>query len=440
MINNFKLKRIQKNFSKFEPPSMTPNIKIYWNRAKGFYIWNQANQRYIDFTSSIFVTNIGHSNKKLIKKVQEVLNSPLTHSYVYYNKFRYEYIKKLIKFIDHKKLNKCYLMSSGTESTEAALKLMRLNGKKINNEKKGIICIKGNWHGRTLGALMMSGMKNQTKWIGYKDKNIHHLDFPYPWIKKFNTKKFFRNSLRKKFKKKYNYKKKIAGIMIEAFQGWGAIFYPKNYIRSLVKFAKQNNIIIAIDEIQSGFARTGKKFAFEHYGFIPDILCCGKGMGSGLPLSGIITSKKIMDIEDGFLQSTHSANPISCAAGIAVIDEIKRLNLVKKSFKLGTYLNDGLKNFKKEFPEIIKCTLGKGLLAAIIFKKYKSIEAKDVADQISAFCLKRKLLIVNTGRESIKLGPPLIIDIKGIKKALKIIRESIIELRKIHKIKNIRHK
>ena len=431
MINNFKIKKIRKIFSKFEPPSMSPNTKIFWSKAKGFYIWDQHNEKYIDFTSSIFVTNIGHSNKKLIKKIQEVLNSPLMHTYIYYNKFRYEYIRKLIKFINQKKLKKCYLTSSGTESTEAALKLMRLNGQRINNEKKGIICIKGNWHGRTLGALMMSGMKNQTRWIGYKDRNIFHLDFPYPWSRRYDSKEFFIRSLKKRFGTKYNYKKKIAGIMIEAFQGWGAIFYPRNYIKSLVLFAKRNNIIVTIDEIQSGFARTGRKFAFEHYGFVPDILCCGKGMGSGLPLSGVVTSKRIMDIEGSFLQSTHSANPISCAAGTAVIDEIRRLNLVKKSFQLGNYLNSGLKSFEKEFPEVIKYTFGKGLLAAIIFKKYRGIKANEVADLISTFCLKRGLLVVNTGRESIKLGPPLVIDIKGIREALKIIKESIVELREI---------
>ncbi len=429
MTNNLKLKKIQKKFSNFEPPSMSPNTKIFWNKAKGFHIWDQNNKKYIDFTSSIFVTNIGHSNKKLIKKVQEVLNSPLTHSYVYYNRFRYEYIKKLIQFINQKKLNKCYLTSSGTESTEAALKLMRLNGQRENNKKNGIICIKGNWHGRTLGALMMSGIKNQTRWIGYKDKNIFHLDFPYPWTEKYDTKEFFINSLKKKFGKKYNYKKRIAGIMIEAFQGWGAIFYPKNYIKSLVLFAKQNDIIVTIDEIQSGFGRTGKKFAFEHYSFVPDILCCGKGMGSGLPLSGVVSSKKIMDVEGSFLQSTHSANPISCAAGTAVIDEIKRLNLVKKSFTLGNYLNSSLKNFSKEFPEIIKHTFGRGLLSSIIFKNYKDKKANEVANLISDLCLKRGLLVVNTGRESIKLGPPLVIDIKAISKAIKIIRDSIIELK-----------
>ena len=126
--------------------------------------------------------------------------------------------------------------------------------------------------------------------------------------------------------------------MIEAFQGWGAFFYPKNYIRSLVKFAKKNDILIAIDEMQSGFGRTGKKFAFEHYNFTPDIVCCGKGMGSGLPLSGIISSKKLIDVDNANLQSTHSGNPFSCAAGSVTLDEIGRLKLVNQSKEKGKIL------------------------------------------------------------------------------------------------------
>ena len=159
---------------------------------------------------------------------------------------------------------------------------------------------------------------------------------------------FFRKSLEKTFGKRFNYKKKIAGIMLEAFQGWGSLFYPEKYIKCLIKFAK-NNILITMDEMQSGFARTGKKFAFEHYNFVPDIICCGKGMGSGMPLSGVITSSKIMDIQGGYLQSTHSANPLSCAAGIAVIDEIKNKKLVNKSKNLGNFFLKGLKNFKQTF-------------------------------------------------------------------------------------------
>ena len=419
---------IEKKFFKFEPPSMKPNLKVFWKKAKGFNIWNEKNQKCIDFTSSIFVSNIGHSNPTFKKKIKEVLNSPLSHSYVYYNKFRFEYIKKLIRFVGRKKLNKCYLMSSGTEATEAALKLMRLNGQKINKEKKGIISMNGSWHGRTLGALMMSGFKSQTNWIGYKDKNIYHIEFPYPWLLKNNSETFFRKSLEKTFGKRFNYKKKIAGIMLEAFQGWGSLFYPEKYIKCLIKFAKKNNILITMDEMQSGFARTGKKFAFEHYNFVPDIICCGKGMGSGMPLSGVITSSKIMDIQGGYLQSTHSANPLSCAAGIAVIDEIKNKKLVNKSKNLGNFFLKGLIKLQTDFPNIIGYAFGKGLVSALIMKKYKNLSSTSVADFVCHECYKNNILLVNTGRESIKFGPPLVINKNALKFSLKAIRKSLEKL------------
>ena len=131
-----------KYFSKYEPPSMVPPLDIYWKKAYGPYVWDKFGKKYTDFTSSIFVTSIGHSNKKFKNKIKEVLNSPLSHSYTYFNKFRQEYNYKLIKFVNNKKLNKCFFMSSGTESTETALKLMRLNGLKKNREKKELyVCL-----------------------------------------------------------------------------------------------------------------------------------------------------------------------------------------------------------------------------------------------------------------------------------------------------------
>ena len=115
---------------------------------------------------------------------------------------------------------------------------MRLNGLKRNKEKKGIISLKGNWHGRTMAAQMLSDDKNQSLWIN-KDRNFYHIDFPYPWSKDYDKKTFFKKSIEKRFGKKFNYKKKIAGFVIEAFQGWGALFYPKNFIIELeIKEAK----------------------------------------------------------------------------------------------------------------------------------------------------------------------------------------------------------
>ena len=228
-----------KNFSKFEPSSMVPPQNIFWKKAKGAYIWDDYNKKYLDFTSSIFVTNIGHGNHNLKKKIMEVLNSPLSHTYTYYNKYRETYNKELIKFFNNKKLNKCFFLSSGSEAIEAAFKLVKLYGKKINQNKKGIISLKGNWHGRTMAAQMLSDNKDQSSWITSKDKNITHIDFPYPWSKNFNDKNFFFNSIKKKFPKNYDFKNKTAGIFIEAFQGWGAFFYPNTYIKNLVAFAKK---------------------------------------------------------------------------------------------------------------------------------------------------------------------------------------------------------
>ena len=199
----------QKYFNKFEPKSMVPNINIYWKKAKGFYVWDKNNKKYIDFTSTIFVSNIGHSNPKLIKKIKDVLKNPISHSYVYYNKYRQEYVSKLIKFVNQKKLNQCFFMSSGTESTEVALKLIRLNGLKQSKEKKGIICLSGNWHGRTMGAQLLSDNQDQSKWITTKDKDIFHIDFPYPWIKGYDKKGFFTNSIKKKFNKNFKFERKF---------------------------------------------------------------------------------------------------------------------------------------------------------------------------------------------------------------------------------------
>ena len=419
--------KIYNYFSKYEPSSMTPNIKILWKKAKGINIWDHKNRKYIDFTSSIFVTNIGHGNKNLNNEIKKTLKAPLTHTYIYYNNPRREYIKKLINFINNKKLNCCFLVSAGTESLEAAIKLMRLNGLKKNKEKKGIISLKGNWHGRTMAAQMLSDDKDQSLWIN-KDKNFYHIDFPYPWSKDYDRKNFLKKSIEKRFGKKFNYKKKIAGFVIEAFQGWGALFYPKNFIIELKKFCKKNNILLTIDEMQSGFYRTGKKFAYEYYGFTPDLVCIGKAMGSGLPLSGVVTSKKIISVEHAKLQSTHSANPLSCTAGIVTINELKKLNKNNKLKKKCEAFEERLENLRIKHNKVIDFISGKGLIGAIIFKKNGKLSSKEVADKVSFNCLKKGLLVVNTGRESIKLGPPLIITVSQIKTSFKIIDEAIKKL------------
>ncbi len=414
---------LMKKLSKFESRSMHGQLPIAWSKAKNFNIYDIAGNKFIDFTSTIFVTNTGHANSRVKKYINRALSSDLLHSYAYINKIRAEYIQKLIKF-SGKGFEKAFLMSAGTEATEAAFKLMRMYGQKRKKRKLGIICFDGNWHGRTMAAQMMSGNKKQKEWIGYQDKNIHHIPFPYPWlVKKGDEEKFLMKSIND-LKKKVNLKKDICGVMIETFQGWGALFYPKAYIKLLAKICKQSDILISFDEMQAGFARTGKNFGFQHYEIIPDLVCCGKGMGGGVALSGVIGKKKIMDLpEVGNMSSTNSANPIACNAGLAVLEEIEKKKLVKKANINGKLMHQNLRDICLDYNNLIK-VYGKGLIAALIFnKRHKNINKK--LKKLVELCIKDGLLIVYTGRESVKLGPPLSITRNAINEACQIIKKNI---------------
>lgn len=413
-----------KKLSKVESRSMHGQIPIAWSKAKNFNIYDIVGNKFIDFTSTIFVTNTGHSNHRVKKYISKALNSNFIHSYAYINMIRFKYLSKLIKFAG-KGFEKAFLMSAGTEATEAAFKLMRMYGQKKKKRRLGVICFEGNWHGRTMASQMMSGNTEQKKWIGYHDKDIHHLPFPYPWsIKNNDLKKFLENSIKKLKKKNINLKKDICGVMIETFQGWGAIFYPKNYIKLLYKICKKNDILISFDEMQAGFGRTGKNFGFQHYGIVPDLICCGKGMGGGVALSGVIGKKKIMDLPQvGNMSSTHSANPIACSAGLAVLEEIQHKKLTFKSSKNGRLLHQNLNNIKRKFPKLIN-VYGKGLIAALVFdKNHKNINKK--LKRLVEMCMKDGLLLVYTGRESVKIGPPLTITQNAINEGCKIIDKNI---------------
>jgi 4-aminobutyrate aminotransferase-like enzyme len=422
-------KKLIKSLSKIESRSMHGQMPIAWDKAKDFHIFDIAGNKFIDFTSTIFVANIGHSNSRLIKYIQNGLKKNLLNSYAYINKIREKYLKRLVAFAG-KNFQKAFLMSAGTEATEAALKLMRMQGQKNKKRRLGIICFEGNWHGRTMGAQMMSGNIKQKEWIGYHDPNIYHLPFPYPWaLKKNSPRQFLTNSL-KKLKKKIDIKKDICGVMIETFQGWGALYYPKEYIKLLDKICKKNKILITFDEMQSGFGRTGYRFGYEYYGIKPDLICCGKGMGGGIPVSGVLGRKKIMDLpEIGNMSSTHSANPLACYAGLAVLDEINKKKIIINTKKKEKILFEKLHAIRRKFPKEILYVEGKGLIAALIFSLNVRKNIKEVLRLIVQKCLEKGLLVVYTGRESIKIGPPLTITnnalIEGVDILDKVITEEL---------------
>jgi 4-aminobutyrate aminotransferase-like enzyme len=417
------------NIQKYQNKSMNTQLPIVWKKAENFSIYDLKDNKFIDFSSTIFVTNIGHSNKEFSKKMSQTINQKLIHSYIYANKKREEYLKKLIKFCG-KNFQKAFLLSSGSEATEAALKLMRMHGKKINKRRYGILSFTGNWHGRTVGSQMMSGNFKQQEWIGYKDKDIHYLTFPYEWeLHKKDPIKNLYEDIKNLNKKGIDLKKDICGIIIETFQGWCSSFYPKNYMKKLVSICKKNNILVTFDEIQAGFGRTGKKFGYQHYNVKPDLICCGKAMGNGYPISGVLGKKKILDIPNpGEMSSTHSSNPLACAAGISVLDEINKKKLVTQSFKKGKILKRKLNKIKQKNPDLILSVQSKGLIGAIIFKNHNNKIGSYIASKICEKAMQKGLLLVHTSRESIKIGPPLTISEKALIEGIDIIEECINEV------------
>jgi 4-aminobutyrate aminotransferase-like enzyme len=218
--------------------------------------------------------------------------------------------------------------------------------------------------------------------------------------------------------------------MLETFQGWGAVFYPNEFVQAIEKVCRQNNILLAFDEMQAGFGRTGRRFGFQHYGVTPDLIACGKGMGGGVSLSGVLGSAEVMDLPDiGNMSSTHSANPLVCAAGLAVIDELEERDLVGEAARKGELLFKGLHALQERFPKRISTSLGKGLIAAVLFRAPDTGAADGpFTSKVAARCMQKGLLVVHTGRESIKIGPPLTITDEALLEGIQVLGEAIAEV------------
>lgn len=415
--------------SSVESRSMHGQIPLVWARAEDFSVFDHAGNKWIDFTSTIFVTNIGHSNPKVKEAVVQATTQSMFACYAYPNKTRADYLEKLLRFAGPN-FEKAFLLSAGTEATEAAMKLMKMHGKKHGKNRNLVLAITGNWHGRTLGAQVLSSNISQREWISEPETETVHIPFPYTEKLTIPAKEFLENSIKDLKSRGIDFENDICGVMLETFQGWGAYFYPKEYVQELRRLCDEFGVLMAFDEMQAGFGRTGKNFGYEHYEVRADLLCCGKGMGGGLPISGVIGSAEVMDLpEVGNMSSTHSGNPLLCNVGSAVLQEISENNLVNESRRKGILLHEKLQELANEFPTEIKQINGIGMIAAIIFQdKFAGAGNAIEISKLSEKCFQKGLLVVHTGRESIKIGPPLTITEDAILEGIEVIREAMVEI------------
>lgn len=419
-------KEVLENLEIFESRSMHGQLPLVWEKAKDFNIYDSSGNKWIDFTSTIFVANIGHANQHLISSIEKMFEKNLLATYAYPSRIRSEYLKKLVEFAGPN-FQKAFLLSAGTEATEAAVKLMKMRGRILKKKKNIVLSLSGNWHGRTMGAQLLSSNVSQKDWINTLSAESVQSPFPYPWeVSEENGAQFAIDSFAALIEQGISPKDDICGVMLETFQGWAAAFYPKSYVQEISRICIENDILLCFDEMQSGFGRTGKNFGYEHYGVKADLICCGKGMGGGFPVSGVIGSAEVMDLpEVGNMSSTHSGNPIMAAAGLAVLEEIENLNLISESARKGKILHDQLHILRNQFPKFISSIQGIGLIAAVIFDKNSHSQIEEIVSKIAEDCMQKGLLVVHTGRESIKIGPPLTISDEALIEGLQVLKESI---------------
>jgi 4-aminobutyrate aminotransferase-like enzyme len=394
---------------------MHGQLPVVWDKAMNDLVWDINGKKYIDFTSGICVANVGHTNPKLFYEL-EMQAQFLMHSYTFYTEIRAKFLEYLIKHTP-KFIEKAFLVSSGTEACECAIKLMKMYG---GRERDQIISFTGAMHGRTLGAEFLKG---KAHWIGSWWPEVIHLPFPSTYesheygkkpVKKVDTWKEW-------VEFKHINPNKVCGIMFETYQGWSARFYPKKYVQDAVKWAKSNKVLVCFDEIQGGMGRTGKLFNYMHYGVEPDLVCVGKGFSSSVPLSGVLGRKWILDIPKvGSMSSTHSANPLCCAVGLANFKEILRVLPEVKT--KGNFLH---RELRKQLPRYR--INGKGLVAGIIMHEKHAEEACYEA-------MRNGLLVIKTGTSSVKVAPPLTIEKKNLKKGIDILCKAIKKTQKKSKI------
>ena len=382
---------------------------IVWDHAEGFHIYDVAGNKWIDFTSGVLVTNSGHGRKEVVEAIIEQAKKPLLHSFGFANKARIALAKRLVE-LTPAVLTKVFLLTTGSESTECAIKLMRTHGRRIRTDKSVIVSFEHGFHGRTLGAQMIGGIPAAKEWIGHLDPGMVQVPFPDG----FRNPHVYFDGFLKALDDAGVDPKNVAGVICETYQGGSAAFAPPAYWQEMRRWCDEHEALITFDEVQASFGRTGKLFSFEHYDVIPDLLCVGKGVSGSLPLSGVIGKGELMDQYPPLsMTQTHGGNPVCAAAALANINLIVDEDLVGNAARVGEVLHRELWEQLKPFDKHVGAIQGKGLCAGIhIIKDASNTPDGQLAHDITWHAVGRGLMLfapVGLGMASLKLCPPLCI-------------------------------
>lgn len=397
--------------------------QIYADRAENAEIWDKDGNRYIDFAAGIAVVNTGHRHPRVIQAVKDQLDrfTHTCHQVVPYENY-VALAERLNALVPGDFEKKTIFATTGAEAVENAVKIAR-----FATGRSAIVAFTGAFHGRTFMGMTLTGKVQPYKaGFGAMMPDVYHL--PFPNDLHGVTQQDALDALDKLFKADVD-PGRVAAIIVEPVQGEGGFYpVPSGFMQTLRSLCDEHGMLLIADEVQTGFARTGKLFAMEHHGVAADITTMAKGLGGGLPISAVTGRAEIMDAPNpGGLGGTYAGNPLGVAAAHAVLDIIEEEALCDRAERLGQRLKQRLASLRDDVPEIIDIR-GPGLMNAVEFNVAGTDKpSPEFTNKVREEALKRGLILLTCGvyGNVIRFLPPLTVPDAVFDEALDVLEDSV---------------
>lgn len=421
-------------------PSYPRGYAFVMDHGQGTRVWDVDGNSFLDFAAGIAVVATGHSHPKVVRAIQEQAEKFIHISSDFYHPKWIELAEKLNEIAPFLDNAVSFMTNSGTESVEAAIKLARHYTKRSQ-----FIGFLGAFHGRTMGSVTFTASKPSYHRGFYPLLNgVVHVPFPDPYrpvlhmrhgedygqtVVRYIEEEIFGHLLPPE---------DVAGVLVEPIQGEGGyIVPPPGFFPALRELCDRYNMLLIVDEVQSGVGRTGKWWAIEHFDVEPDIVCIAKGIASGMPLGVMMAREHLMTWPKGSHGNTFGGNPLACAAALATLELIEE-EYLENAASVGQYTLDILKEIMMRHPSIGQVR-GKGLMIGVEFVKDRQTKeyAEQLRDQIVEAAFQRGLLLLGCGKSTIRIAPPLSVSKKEVDEAMEIFEESITVVERESQIINV---
>lgn len=424
-------KALLDQWHKYEADVVGYQAPVVWDHGRGCVVTDVDGNTYIDWTSGVLVTNVGHCHPHLVEITQEA-TAELLNNYECANAYRIEAARRLVEALPPH-LDRCFFLSTGSECIEAAVRMMKRKMGKFE-----ILSFEGGFHGRTTAALSVGGLPGPKRQYGPTLPGVIRAPFPNPYRDPYgwctdgpDFRRYFEHLDTIVLA---NSTGDLAGAIVEPYQGAaGFVFPPTGWLAKLEEWIRRRDILFALDEVQSSYGRTGTMWAMEHENLEPDIVTIGKGIGSGVPVSAVAARSEVFAcLQKGEMSSTLGGNPVASAAAIAVLDIMKKDRLVENAAAMGPYMKQRIEAVAETCP-YLGDVRGMGLVMGLEFVKDKRTRepAPELIQPLIEACANHGLLIGSVGMYGnvIRVAPPLVITRDEIDESVSILGKVLANLK-----------